>query len=184
MKNKKIASNFLIAILFSGLASCDSDLPVYEKGNLIGSYTGTCTISTSSASEIVSNFPADFSHRDVESLYLKIGDGATYDSVGISTMRIASGFKDYGSYARFDLDGINDKFTTDLFPNFIKNSTDWEIKSMTLNLDIDPKNPPKYTVASKNLTFTYTGTFKITGTKGDEQSRPVSYTFNLNKNQN
>ena len=184
VKNKNFVFNLLIVTFISGFVSCDSDPAVFEKGKLIGNYTGECTISIGLESETVSNFPADFRQKDTQSLYFSIGDAASYESVGIFAMKIASGFQDHGTYARFNLENIVDYFGDELIPNFIKKNIilHWDIKSLTLKLNIDSKNPPKYTIASKNLTFTYAGIIEIAGKNvGENYSSPITYTFRLNK---
>ena len=184
IKNKNFVLNLLTVIFVSGFISFDSEPPVFDKSKLIGSYTGDCTILLGLKSEVVSDFPVEFKQKDAQSLYLIIGNETTYASTGFSAMKIASGFKDYGSYAGFNLEGFNDTFGIEQIPNFIeKNFTfPWNMKSMTLNLTVDSKNPPKYIVSSKNLTFTYTGMIEIKGSaSGQSSTSSIKYTFNLNK---
>ena len=184
-KSKNFIFSFLVTIFISGLVSCSKDEPaVYEKGNLIGNYMGNCTVSLSSGSQTVSDFPAEFKQKNTQDLYFNVGDANSYKSIGISATITASGFKDYGSYAGFNLENMSDSFTTDLIPDFIKNNIklDWDMKSVTLNLNVDPKNPPKYVIASKNLMFTYTGSVEITGPgSNDKYSSSITYKFDLNK---
>jgi len=184
-KSKNFIFNFLIIIFIAGFVSCGKDEPaVYEKGNLIGNYVGNCTVSLSSGSQTVADFPAEFKQKNTLDLYFNIGDANSYKSIGISATMTASGFKDYGSYAGFNLESINDSFTTDLIPDFIKNNIKlgWNMKSVTLKLNIDPKNSPKYIIASKNLTFTYTGSVEITGPdSNDKYSSSITYKYDLNK---
>ena len=185
MKNKNFIFNVLIMSFIFGFVSCgDSAPPVFEKGKLMGDYLGNCTVSLGSASEVVSNFPAEFRQKDAQNLYLSIGDASSYESIGISTIKTASAFKDYGSYAGFVLESMNVDFGIDQIPSFIKNniSLTWDMGSATLKLNTDSNTPPKYTVASKNLTFTYTGVVEITGKNVNEKySSPVTYKFSLNK---
>ena len=183
MKSKDFIFSLLIIFSISFFVSCsDSEPPVYEKGNLIGNYVGNCIISLSSKSETLSDFPAVFKQKDAQNLYLDIGNDNSYKSIGIFISVIASGFKDYGSYAKFNLGNINDIFKDDQIPDFIKNNVplNGNPKSVTLDLKVDSKNPPKYTMASENLTFTYTGNIKVTGV-GEEYNGSITYTFNLNK---
>jgi len=184
-KSKNFIFNFLIIIFISGFVSCSKNEPaVYDKGNLIGDYVGNCMVSLSSGSQTVSDFPAEFKQKDAQNLYFNVGDANSYQSIGISATMTASEFKDYGSYAGFNLENINDSFTADLIPDFIKNNIKpgWDMKSVTLKLSIDPKNPPKYVIASKNLTFTYTGSVEITGPgSNDKYSSSITYKFDLNK---
>ena len=185
IKRRNFIFDLLIIIFILGFVSCsDSKPPVFEKGNLIGKYVGSCTVSLGSISEIVPDFPAEFWQKDNQNLNLLIGDDASYQSIGIKTIRTTSEFKDYGSYAGFTLDNFSDSFGNDQIPVFIKNNIilTWDIKSVTLKLNVDSKNSPKYTIASKNLTFTYTGVIEITGkNSGEYYSSPIIYLFNLNK---
>jgi len=184
-KNKNFIFNFLIIIFIAGFVSCGKDEPaVYEKGNLIGNYVGNCTVSLSSGSQTVSDFPAEFRQKDTQNLNFNLGDANSYQSIGIFITMTASGFKDYGSYAGFNLENISDSFTTNLIPDFIKNNIKpgWDMKSVTLKLNIDSKNPPKYVIISKNLTFTYTGSIEIAGPgSNDKYSSSITYKFDLTK---
>ena len=183
IKNKNFVLNLLVVIFISNFVSCDSEPPVFDKSKLIGSYTGECTILLGSKSEVVSNFPAEF-RQYTQNLSFNIGDFASYESTGIMATKMASEFKDYGSYAGFTLDGFNEIFGIEQIPNFIKEniSLTWDMRSMTLKLNTDSKNPPKYMIASKNLTFTYTGIIEISGKNlGENYSSPITYKFNLNK---
>jgi len=184
MKNKNFVFKLLIVIFVAGFVSCDGEPPVFDKGKLIGNYTGSCTVSLGSKSEVVSDFPAEFKQKDRNSLYLIIGDGATYESIGISALKIATEFKEYKGYGRFNLEGINDSFGVDRIPDFIKTniSLTWDMRTMSLKLNTASNNLPKYIIASKNLTFTYAGVIEITGKSVDEKfSSPVTYVFNLTK---
>jgi len=185
MKNKNFAVNLLMVIFISGLVSgCQSDPPVFDKGNLIGRYTGECTITIGSITEGVQNVPAVFKQKDTQSLFLDLGDDNTFASIGISAMRIASGFKDHGSYASFDLESMSDVFSEGKIPSRIKSAFNppWDIVSMTLSLNISPQNPPRYTIGSKNLTFTYTGGVDMKGRNpADKMSSSITYKFSLNK---
>ena len=184
MKSKNFVINLLIVIFVSGFVSCDSEPPVFEKGTLIGNYTGSCTVSLGVKSEKVLNFPAEFKQKDRNSLYFSMGDITTYESIGLSTLKVATEFKEYKGYAGFNLENINDSFGKDQIPDFIKMnvSLTWEIRNMLLKLYVDSKNPPKYLIASKKLTVTYRGVIEMTGKSSDEKySTPVTYVFDLNK---
>ena len=184
-KSKSFIVNFLIIVFISGFVSCGKDEPtVYEKGNLIGNYVGSCTVSLTSGSQTVSDFPAEFRQKDTQNLYFNLGDANSYQSLGIMATITASEFKDYGSYAGLNLENINVSFTTDLIPDFIKNNIKlgWDMKNVTLKLNIDSKNSPKYVIASKNLTFAYTGSIEITGPDPqDKYSSSITYKFDLTK---
>ena len=181
-KSKNFIAGLLITIFISGFVSCGKDEPpVFEKGNLIGSYVGNCVVLIGSKSETVSNFPAAFKQKDAQSLYLDLGNDDFYQSIGISILTTASNFKDHGSYARFDLEKINDSFGNNKIPEISNGFINGGVKSMTLALYVDSKNPPKYTMASQTLTFAYTGIIEVTGTMGEKYSSPITYTFNLNR---
>ena len=182
-KNKCVVLNLLMAVFISGFVSCsEPEPPAFDKGKLIGTYVGECIVSSGLTSENLS-FSAEFKQKDKQNLYLSIGNDATYQSVGISALPIASGFKDHGSYARFDLEDIIDTFGSTQIPNFIKTiGPAWDIKNATLKLTADSKNPPRYTLASKSLTFSYTGTIEITGVNTNDYYRSsITYKFNLSK---
>ena len=186
MKRNHLILNLCLVMLLAGFVSCDKDSEpsAYEKGNLIGHYVGNCTVTMGSKHDVISGFPVEFRQNDTQSLSLNIGDEASYRSIGIFTVKKASGFKDYGSYARFNLENINVDFSAEHIPDFINNNIQlsWDIKSVLLKLYIDSQNPPKYTIASKELSFTYTGTIEITGKNtGEKHSSPIKYTFNLNR---
>jgi len=188
-KGKNFISNLLIIVLISGFVSCGKDEPpVFEKGNLIGDYVGNCVVSlgsTGAKSEIKSGFPAEFIQKDKQSLHFKIGNADFYKSIGISILITASGFKDYGDIAKFNLENINDTFGSNQIPDYIKNNIDpgFEMSAMTLTLKPDPKNPPSYTATYEVLTFTYTGTIEITGKNPATEKTicSITYSFNLNK---
>ena len=183
MKNKNFIVNLLIISFLSGFISCDnSDPAVFEKSKLIGSYTGECTVSLGSLSGSVLDFPAEFRQKDSKSLYFIIGDADSYKSIGIIATKVASGFKDDGTYAGFDLESFDDIFEYDQIPQFMKDSISlaWDMRNIRLKLSAIPK--PKYTITSQKLTFTYTGIIEITGGNwGEKFSSPVTYVFNLDK---
>ncbi len=181
--------NLLIIVFIFGFVSCGKDEPaIFEKGNLIGDYEGSCVISlgsTGSKAETKSNFPAEFIQKDKKSLNFKIGNAGFYESIGISILVTASEFKDYGSIARFSLENINDSFGSSQIPNYIKDNIDpgFEMNNMVLTLKPDPQNPPTYTIATRNLAFTYTGTVEITGKNPaiEKTISLITYTFSLNR---
>ena len=184
MKNRNFVFNLLIAIFAVGFVSCGDDVESFEKGILIGNYTGNCTVSLGSKSDVVSSFPAEFKQKDKNSLYLIMGNATTYESIGISTLKIASEFKDYKGYGGFKLESINDSFGQDKIPNFIKEnvSPPFDMVSMTLKLNTDPQSPPTYMMASKNLLITYKGSIEIAGKNADEKlSSSITYVLDLKK---
>ena len=189
-KHKSFISNLLIMIFVLGFVSCGNDndnkpeTTVYDQENLIGEYVGSCTVILGSKSEVVESFYAEFRRKDSQTLSLNIGNVESGKSVGIYTTKTASGFISHGSYAEFSLEGINDQFGTNQIPSFIKNNINpgWDIIDMTLELNIDSNNSPKYIIASKNLKFTYTGVVKVTGANStDNSSGTITYIFDLNK---
>lgn len=189
VKPNNFVINLVIIALISAFVSCGKDEPpVFDKGNLIGDYVGNCVVSlgsTGSKAEIKSDFPAEFIQKDKKSLNFKIGNAEFYKSIGISILITASEFKDYGNIAKFKLENMNDTFGSNQIPDYIKNTIDpgFEMNSMTLTLKPDPQNPPKYTITSQTLTFTYTGTVEITGKNPaiEKTISLITYSFNLNR---
>ena len=186
MKKLFLLKAFLL-ILAAGFVSCgdDSGPADYDSGNLIGSYTGNCVIQLGTTKlQTINSFPAEFKQNDTKSLYLGLGNEAAYKSIGISIIKTATGFKDYGNYVQFNVENINVNFTADQIPEFFKNNIDlsFEKEKMTLKLTSDSKNPPTFIKTSKILTVTYTGSVEITGSKPNQKySDSITYSVNVNK---
>ncbi len=184
----KFFHTLIFSILAFSFISCGDDevlveIPNYNKENLIGDYSGNCTVKLGdNKSETITAFPGKFKQKDDNLLYLDLGDQSTYQSIGISPIVVASNFKSYNKYAQFQVDNLPLRLFNPI-PNFFKSlNLAFEIESVEMNLSCSGDGIPQYYENIENLTFTYSGQVIIKGAKdGGELKAPISYKFNLNK---
>lgn len=182
---KNVFYLLVLAVLAVGFVSCsdDDDTKSYDKSNIVGSYEGTCSLSSGTVSLKDEAFPAFFAtdSKDQSKLSATLGNSSSFSQIGIFSSNIeAAGFEDHDSYASFYMANIKSEFTGDNVPDFIKNQVSFTIKNTVMELAC--QNPVKYDIASKTLTFVYKGTYIVTGTEsGQLSSNTITYTFNLKK---
>ncbi len=169
----------VFTMIFTACGDDENTIPPYDKSKLIGGYKGTCTITMGAITYLEPNFVAAMTQKDVNSLYLALGNDATYKTVGLFSTSVASNFRKVDNNAWFDVESINVSETS--VPLFISENLKLSFEIDHISLKLFPQSAT-YVESLKTLNLIYNGSLEISGKNPNEKyNTSISYQFILNR---